>query len=147
MARNPITYMDVTLAGNLGAQPEVVIKKDRNGQERKICNFSIAINHTRWNAETRTSEPVSITWVQVTAWDALADLMGNLSKGDLVQVTGELAANTGEYTTRDGRKGWAISVTATNVAQPIWQFKRGQSNAPQALANEMLAPAPEALFG
>lgn len=138
-------YMDVALAGNLGADP-IVRTVEVGGQTRKVCNFSIAINHTRWNAETRTSVTTHTSWIQVSAWDSLAELMSHLHKGDLVQVTGELN-QAGEYTAKDGSKGFAVQVSATNIAQPLWQFKRSQSDVPAAPAAEMLAPTPEALFG
>ena len=142
MARNPISYMDTVLAGNLGAMPEVRTVQV-GGQDRKVCNFSIGINHTRWNAETRTSERVSTSWINVSAWDSLAELMSNFKKGDLIQVTGELIS-AGEYTSKTGTKGFQVAVSATNIAQPVWQFKRSSNNAPaEAVASEMLAPAPE----
>lgn len=145
MARNPISYMDTVLAGNLGATPEIRTVQV-GGQDRKVCNFSVGINHTRWNAETRTSERVSTSWVSIETWDSLAELMANFKVGDLIQVTGELKS-AGEYTAKNGNKGFQVSVIASNIAQPVWQFKRSANNAPaSAVASEMVAPAPEELL-
>lgn len=99
-------YQQITIAGNLGNDPEIRYLDD--GTE--VCNFSVAAN-----------DRDKATWFGVTAWRKVAVAVHEyLSKGSQVLVIGTLRSDdqTGGprvYERRDGSVGASYEVNAIQV--------------------------------
>lgn len=103
-----LPFSDITIAGNLGRDPET--KYTPNGQ--MTVEFSVAVS--------RKSRDTEFTnWYRVTAWGKLAETMDNLAnqgsllKGSQVLVQGELTVR--DFTKRDGGEGYSLDINARRV--------------------------------
>ena len=73
----------VQVIGRLGREPEI-----RQAGASRVCSLSLAIESSfkdssgDWQKKT--------TWMRVSVWGKQAEMLAQLSKGDLVFVSGEL---------------------------------------------------------
>jgi len=99
----------VLITGNLTSDPELRYTPD--GQA--VLNCQIASNRRYPNKKTGEWQE-DTTFVRVTAWQALAERMGErLHKGSAVFVEGRLQSRSWE--TPDGQKRSAIDIIALTV--------------------------------
>jgi len=99
----------VLITGNLTSDPELRYTPD--GQA--VLSFQIASNRRYPNKKTGEWQE-DTTFVRVTAWQALAERMGErLHKGSAVFVEGRLQSRSWE--TPDGQKRSAIDIIALTV--------------------------------
>lgn len=102
-------YQQITLAGNLGSDPEM--KYTPSGVP--VTKFSVAVNKS-WTGQDGTRQEKT-TWFRVTAWRALAETCAKyLSKGRQVLVIGEIE-EARPWTDRDGNTRASLEVTAQVV--------------------------------
>jgi single-strand DNA-binding protein len=73
----------ITIVGHVGQNPI-----ERSVADDKVVKFSVAVKEFSTNNEKKTM------WIDVDAWNKLGDLvMGNVTKGREVAITGRLAIN------------------------------------------------------
>jgi single-strand DNA-binding protein len=108
-------YQKLTIAGNLGRDPEM--RYTPNGQA--VCTFPVATSRTySGNDGQRVKET---TWFRVSAWGKQAENCNNyLHKGSKVLVEGRLQADpqTGGprvFDRNDGTSGASFEMTAHQV--------------------------------
>ena len=82
---------EITIAGNLGQEPEL-----RYAQSRK-ANVRLSVAVTTGRDDTKQTH-----WFEVKCWDTLAERMSELSKGTRVIVKGRMKEDNWE--TKDGEK-------------------------------------------
>lgn len=91
------SYSQTNVIGNLG--PDIKIK---SVGEHRICTFSIAVKSWRKKDEAQ--------WFNIKCWDKSADwAYSNLSKGDVVQVVGEMISSKHE-----GKTYWNLEADTIN---------------------------------
>jgi single-strand DNA-binding protein len=66
-------YQQITIIGNCGRDPEMRYTNEGIG----VCNFSVAVNKRRKNANTGEYTDVT-TWFKVSAWRNLAETCSQL---------------------------------------------------------------------
>lgn len=87
-----------TVLGNVGSDPKVN-EFERNGEMKKVANFSVATNE-RWT-DANGDEQENTQWHRVVAFDKLAEIVEKTAfKGSIVYCEGPM--NYREYTTPDG---------------------------------------------
>ena len=103
------SYNSVQLIGNLGADPEV--KFFESGSRVAECRIAV---YNGKNKQTNENNPS--LWFTVKAWNAAADELMNLRKGDRLQVVrGQLSQDswqdreTGKTRTKDYVLAWEIA--------------------------------------
>lgn len=103
---------NVQIMGNLARDP--VIRATKTG--RSVTSFTVAVNR---NYTTPQGEQRQLTdWVNVVAWGALAEAVGNqLRKGAYVFVDGRYS--TRSYEAQDGSKKYVTEVIANMIAMPL----------------------------
>lgn len=95
--------------GNLGRDPEM----NYTPSGKAVTKFSVAINQRRGGAEGER-KPEDTLWVNVIAWERLGETCNTyLHKGSKIYVAGRLQVR--EYETKDGRKGTAIELIASEM--------------------------------
>lgn len=95
----------IIITGNLTRDPET--RSTNSGQQ--VCNFTVAVN-----PENKTSPNAITQFMQVSAWNKLADICSRfLAKGRKVAVVGE--ARPTIYTKKDGTPECAIVINASKV--------------------------------
>ena len=100
-------FNKVLLIGNLTHDPTE--RKTASG--KAVASFAIAINRTFH--KTDGTEKDTVCFVDVVAWETLADVCAQyLKAGSLVFVEGELSDNRWE---QDGKKRKKLSVVARSV--------------------------------
>lgn len=98
----------VTLIGNLGADPELRFTKDGKG----ICNFRLAINTSYYNYTTKQRKE-NLEWVSCVAFNN-ADYLGKtMVKGTLVHVFGAISSRS--YEDKQGIKRYITEVRCQEV--------------------------------
>lgn len=96
--------MSITIAGNVGSDPEY----HTEGTHR--LSFRVAVN--TWDKKTGEKT----TWFGVTAWGAYADSLAEgqrIYKGATVVVSGQLSPR--EYQTKSGEKATALDVKPDQI--------------------------------
>ncbi|MBX3056689.1 MAG: single-stranded DNA-binding protein [Anaerolineae bacterium] len=108
-------YQKITIAGNLGGDPEMRYMPDGSA----VTNFSVATNR-RWT-DARTGQPQEETiWFRVSVWGKRAEVANQyLTKGSKVLVEGRLRPDpaTGAprlWTRQDGTVAASYEITADN---------------------------------
>ena len=102
-------YQQITLIGNLGADPEMRVTADGT----PVTSFRIATNR-RWRAQDGTTQEETV-WFGVSAWERQAELCNQyLTKGQRVLVVGEIREPR-IYTDREGNTRASLDVRARNV--------------------------------
>jgi single-strand DNA-binding protein len=97
----------VQLIGRLGRDPETRFTPTG----KKVCNFSMAVDHRWRSAEGETKK--STNWFNVDAWGRLGEICQEyLSKGSLVYIDGRLQVDQYE---KDGEKRTATKVVASTM--------------------------------
>ena len=90
------------IVGNLTRDPVSQVTK----AGVPVCSFSVAVtNRRRGDGET--------DYFRVTAWRKLAEICGNLKKGKMVAVKGEVSVST--YTGQDGVTRASMDVIAETI--------------------------------
>ena len=116
----------LTLAGNLGADPEV--RFTSSGQ--KVTTLRMAV-HNRRGGKDET------LWWRVTIWgEHLDKMISYLKKGSSVIVVGEMSKPE-IFNDKEGRPQVSLNMTASNVM--FSPFGRGSDSAAPAAATQ--APA------
>lgn len=109
-----MSYQNLTLVGNLGADPEMRYLPDGT----PVTNFSLAVNRKWNNADGSKGEET--TWFRVSAWRRQAEVAAQyLSKGRQVMVVGTLTPddNGGPrvWTAQDGTARASFEVRANRI--------------------------------
>ena len=102
-------YQQITLVGNLGADPEMRYMQDGT----PVTSFRIAVNRRRRAQDGTTQEET--VWFGVSAWERQAELCNQyLTKGQRVLVVGEIREPR-IYTDREGNTRASLDVRARTV--------------------------------
>lgn len=102
----------VWILGNLAR--DTVVRATRTG--KNVASFTVAVNRSYTTPQGEVKELTD--WVQVTAWGALAEEVGNqLHKGNRVLVEGRYS--TRSYDAKDGTKRYVTEVVAGLIARPL----------------------------
>lgn len=105
---------NVTLIGNAGKDAEL----SYTPSGKAVTKFSLAVKV--YTGKDSTGPTYETDWYDVTTWGQQAEAANKLaSKGTLLCVTGTLHAR--KYTTKEGRAGMALEVTATQNIIPLSQ--------------------------
>ncbi|TGL85544.1 single-stranded DNA-binding protein [Leptospira congkakensis] len=98
----------IILDGNLTADPE-----ERNvGGGKSLAIFTVAVNHTAGNQESKDKEDVS--FFEVEAWEKLGEnCVEYLKKGSKVTIMGNLKQN--RWKSPEGENRSKFKVTASTV--------------------------------
>jgi single-strand DNA-binding protein len=108
-------FLEVTLIGNLGGDPEMRFTPQGQG----VTNFSVATNR-KWSNDAGEQQQETI-WFRVTVWGKMAEVCNQyLSKGRQVFIQGRLRPDpaTGGpriWHTQDGETRASFEITAHNV--------------------------------
>lgn len=117
-------YQQITLIGNLGADPEMRFTADGT----PVTSFRIATNR-RWRAQDGTAQEKTV-WFRISAWRRLAETCNQyLTRGQRVLVVGEME-EPGAWTDQEGNARASLEVQARNV-----QFLSSRDGA-QGLASD-----------
>lgn len=100
----------VTLVGNLTRDPEVRFTKTG----KSVCNFSVACSE-EYMANNEIKEVTA--FINCQAWGKMADMVGNMRKGNRIMVAGRI--NTRSYEDRDGKKVYVTEVIANSIGGAI----------------------------
>jgi single-strand DNA-binding protein len=120
-------YINVTVVGSLGRDPE--IRSTTSG--KKIASFSVAVD--QGYGENKKTE-----WVNVIAWEKLADLAEKyLKKGKQIALSGSLQTSSWEDK-KTGDKKYKTEVVARDIT--FMDSPGGKTN--DAPRPERQAPAP-----
>ena len=107
---------NITISGNLAADPELRFTKDG----KAVVRFTVMTSRSKKNDEGKW-ESFDVTGWPVTAWDKLAENVAeSLLKGDPVIVTGTAATKSWED--KDGNPRSRIEVNAWEVAIGLKRF-------------------------
>jgi single-stranded DNA-binding protein len=138
---NSIEYVEVSMCGNLGSDP-VIKEVTVNGEPRKVANFSVAVNNRRADASAPSGYSIaSTTWVSVSAWGVLADLVSSLKSGQVVEVVGDITSVSTYMSKGPEPKSMpSISLQASRVSSSVWN--NFQKQAP--VAELVVEPMPSA---
>ena len=102
-------YQQITLIGNLGADPE--LRYTQNGTP--VTSLSVATNR-RWRAQDGTTQEETV-WFRVSAWERQAEACNQyLTKGQRVLVVGEMREPS-TWTDQEGNARASLEVRARNV--------------------------------
>ena len=109
----PFPRQNIELVGNLGRDAEM--RYSQTGTQ--ITNFSLAVTR-QW--QQGGEDKKETTWVNVTAWEKLAEACATLSKGQQVLVKGYFKPDTvtgrpRTWTGQDGTVGASYELTANEV--------------------------------
>jgi len=102
-------YQQITLIGNLGADPTMQLMQDGT----PVTSFSVATNR-RWRTQDGTMQEETI-WFSVSVWERQAELCNQyLTKGKRVLVVGEMREPS-TWTDRDGNARASLEIRARTV--------------------------------
>ena len=102
-------YQQITLIGNLGADPEMRYTQDGT----PVTSFRIATNR-RWRTQDGTTQEKTV-WFRVSAWRRLAETCNQyLTKGQRVLVVGEMEEPS-TWTDQEGNARASLEMQARNV--------------------------------
>ena len=102
-------YQQITLIGNLGADPEM--RYTPNGLP--VTSFRMAVSRS-WTGQDGQRQEKTV-WFRVTAWRKLAETASQyLTKGSKVLVVGELE-EPNAYIDREGKPRASLEVTASTI--------------------------------
>jgi single-strand DNA-binding protein len=128
---NMIEDQQLTIAGTVGGDPE--LRFTPSGAA--VVNFSVAVNHRRFNKATQTWDEDGTDWWRCTAWRQPAEnIAESFHRGDRVIVVGRVKSR--QWETREGQKitSWEITVDeagpSTKWATTV-QNKADRTTAPQ----------------
>jgi single-strand DNA-binding protein len=127
-------YQKITIAGNLGSDPEMKYMNDGNA----VTNFNVAVSDG-YGENKRT------IWFRVSVWGKRAEAANQyLSKGSKILVEGRLKVdpNTGAPRTfqkKDNTVGVSLEIAASDF---VFLSSRGDMEAAAGQDHEGGAPAP-----
>ena len=102
-------YQQITLIGNLGADPEMRVTQDGT----PVTSFRIATNR-RWNTQDGTTQEETV-WFRISVWERQAEACNQyLSKGQRALVVGEMREPS-TWTDQEGNARASLEVRARNV--------------------------------
>lgn len=103
-------FEQTIIVGRLGQDPETKFL----ASGKQLCTFSVATS--RWYKDSSGEFKENTKWWRVTVWEPRAERCSErLSKGDLVQITGEIAIPR-VYQGSDGSaKSAGLELTARNI--------------------------------
>ena len=102
-------YQQITLIGNLGADPEMRFTQDGT----PVTSFRIATNR-RWSSQDGTMQEETV-WFRISAWQRQAEACNQyLTKGQRVLVVGEMREPS-TWTDQEGNARASLEVRARNV--------------------------------
>ena len=102
-------YQQITLIGNLGADPEM--RYTPNGLP--VTSFRMAVSRS-WTGQDGQRQEKTV-WFRVTAWRKLAETASQyLTKGSKVLVVGEME-DPNAYIDKDGKPRASLEVTASTI--------------------------------
>jgi len=102
-------YQQITLVGNLGADPEMRYTQDGT----PVTSFRVATNR-RWSSQDGTTQEKTV-WFRVSAWRRLAETCNQyLTKGQRVLVVGEME-EPWAWTDQEGNARASLEVQARTV--------------------------------
>lgn len=117
-------YQQITLIGNLGADPEMRLTQDGT----PVTSFRIATNR-RWSSQDGTTQEETV-WFRVSVWQRQAEACNQyLSKGQRALVVGEMREPS-TWTDQEGNARASLEVRARNV-QFLSPRGGGQGPAPE----------------
>lgn len=93
---------NIAIIGNLVDAPELRYIRQSN---KAVANMRIAVNNQYNRDETY--------FFSVIAWNKLAELVANLTKGQKIGVTGRLTSRS--YERKDGGKATAVEIVADSI--------------------------------
>jgi len=93
---------NIAIIGNLVDAPELRYTQQSN---KAVSNMRIAVNNQYNRDETY--------FFSVIAWNKLAELVANLTKGQKIGVTGRLTSRS--YERKDGGKATAVEIVADSI--------------------------------
>lgn len=94
-----------TFNGNITQDP--VMRKTSTGKD--VCNFSVAVNNYSKGDESE------VIFVNVSAWDKLAQIASNLRKGTRVVVSGTVKPLNAYLKKADNSPAANMNVTASDI--------------------------------
>ena len=104
-----ITNTQITVVGNIGADPEMKYTPGGNA----VVSFNVAMAHRKFNKETSKWDDAGTTWYRVIAWRDLAEHCAeSLARGNRVIVIGSLASRAWEDKDGNKRETWEITADA-----------------------------------
>lgn len=110
----------VSVTGCLARDP--IIKATKTG--KAMAFFTVAVNRQVW---TQQGYKEVTDWVGFTAWENLAQAVGNrLKKGSRVHVEGFVTQRS--FDTSDGRKQWKTEITANLVSVSVQEDYQSQGS-------------------
>ena len=102
--------LNMTFTGNVGNEPE--LKYTSTGDPLAVTTFSVAIN----NGKTADGQDRQPTWVRVTVWRGLAEVVAQyVKKGDKVTITANQIKANAWLDKQSGEARASIEVTAREV--------------------------------
>ena len=102
-------YQQITLIGNLAADPELRYTQDGT----PVTSFRVATNR-RWRTQDGTTQEKTV-WFRVSAWRRLAETCDQyLTKGQRVLVVGEMEEPS-TWTDQEGNARASLEMQARNV--------------------------------
>jgi single-strand DNA-binding protein len=117
----------VTLTGRLVRDPE--LKTTSNG--KVLAKFTVVTNDRVRNRDTQEWEDSNTTFWDVTAFDQLAENIGEqFRQGSLVVITGKVRQENWE---KDGQKRSALRVQANDAGLSL-KFSQSRSSAKRVAA-------------
>jgi single-strand DNA-binding protein len=134
-------FATATVIGNLTRDPEVRYTP----QGKASALFSLAINRTRTKKETgeRIEET---TYVDIRAWEKIAEICKEAKKGDAMFVSGEIREERWE---KDGQKRSKLRIVAHDVRRiprlPAKPLAAKPSVAPTATKTPAVPEKPEVI--
>lgn len=113
--------IQITATGRATKDPEV--KFLPSGQS--VTNFKIAVNHRKKNQSGEWVDD-STSFLNVEMWGKKGENVAEqVKKGHMLTVTGHLKVR--QYETRDGTKGTAVELNASEVARTVMPARQGQT--------------------
>jgi single-strand DNA-binding protein len=100
----------ITIAGTVGGPPE--LRFTPSGAA--VCNFSMAVNHRRFDRQANQWVEDGTDWHRVTCWRQMAENVAeSFNKGDRVIVWGRFKSR--QFETREGQRITVWEVTADEI--------------------------------
>lgn len=117
-----MTYPDIILTGNLTRDPECRWVN----QGKPVTTLSVACNSRKQNQATGQYEDTEPLYVKCEAWEALAEDLANLRKGQRLHVHGRIIPNTWtDSKTQRKHYDWKVRIfqawQPTTLGQPKQQ--------------------------
>ncbi|GAA5665657.1 MULTISPECIES: single-stranded DNA-binding protein [Hyphomicrobiales] len=129
-------FNQVTLIGNLGADPEI---RNTNGGG-KVANFSVATSRPRYSdgkivRNERGYAEQETEWHRVVAFNGQAKSAEKCVKGMMVLIIGRNRTN--KWQDRDGKDRYTTEVVAESIRFLAWPKREDEDPAPDVLDDDI----------